>query len=82
MWGDDPAPRFLTATVAGLALYAAVLASRSFEGAPPKHARQPVQAASVPARGIDPARPFLPGLCFRGPQGETIDFAVVQHCPW
>ena len=81
MWGDDPALRLLTATMAGLALYAAVSASRLFEGALPKHTRQPAQAVSVPARGIDPARPFLPGLCFRGPQGETIDFAVVQHCP-
>ncbi len=81
MWGNDAALRLLTATVAGLALYAVALASRLFEGALPEHALQPAQAAPVPTRGNDPARPFLPGLCFHGPQGEAIDFAVVRHCP-
>ncbi len=81
MWGNDPALRLFTATVAGLALYAVALASWLFEGALPEHALQPAQAAPVLARGSGPARPFLPGLCFHGSRGEAVDFAVVQHCP-
>ncbi len=81
MWGNDAALRLLTATVAGLALYAVAAASGLFEGALPDHALQPARAAPVPARGNGPARPFLPGLCFRGPRGEAVDFAVVRHCP-
>jgi hypothetical protein len=81
MWGNDPTLRLLTATVAGLALYVGVLASRLFEGAPPEHTLKPAHAAPVPSRRNDAARPFLPGLCFRGPQGEATDFALVRHCP-
>ena len=81
MWGNDAALRLLTAIVAGLALYAVALASRLFEGAVPEHALHSAQAAPVPAHRSAPARPFLPGLCFRGPQGEAIDFAIARHCP-
>ena len=81
MWGSDPALRILTATVAGLALYVSVLASKLFEGPVQGYTLQPAQAVPVPGRRNDAARPFLPGLCFHGPQGEATDFAIARHCP-
>ena len=69
--------RRLDAAVAGLgALFAAALFLGLFDhGLPPTPAR--AEAALVAA-----AAPAAPGLCFHGPGGELLDFALARgRCP-
>jgi hypothetical protein len=68
------APRFLHALVAGLAsVLAAALFLGTFDGRPPRPMHAEVALAASP--------PLVPGLCFRGPQGDLLDFAPAgQGC--
>jgi hypothetical protein len=64
------------AAVSGLAiLYAAALAVGVLDGVPPERPRGRAEAV-----GRHAAAP-VPGLCFRGPGGEPIDFPAEYHCP-
>jgi hypothetical protein len=71
------------ALVAGLAaLCAAALVAGAFDGAPPERPRPgPEAGLAVAAGGGGPAGPPISRLCFRGPRGEPVDFAAVDHCP-
>ena len=63
------APRFLQTLVAGFAgVLAAALFLGVFDGGLPR----PVHAE---AAALVEAAPSAPGLCFRGPGGELLDFA-------
>lgn len=71
--GDFGERLSVKAVVAGVALlYAAALAAGVFDGpAPPKRA---------PGDGALAVAAPAPGLCFRGPRGEPVDFSADRHC--
>lgn len=67
-FGERPSVK---AVVAGMALlYAAALAAGVFDGPAPPKRPFGESVAAAPA----------PGLCFRGPRGEPVDFSADRHC--
>ena len=75
---NHPRRRFLDAAVAGLGvLFAATLFLGLFD-----HGLPPTPARAEAAAPMMQAAPSAPGLCFRGPGGELLDFIPPgQRCP-